>query len=174
MRIAEGEHLSHKAKGFKCIFKSEQHSSSREMQRMAVPPFGECLDPGHSDSGCPGVTACRHQHSEGIMGIPRTWQLHSNTLSLSSLVGCQISWNMMSSATLQSTHPLADSLQSVPSSLAVQSCTSSLKDRKGCNTLVRLWIDTEHHCKEKKLGVVNTASTLLKGFILFGREVYIT
>lgn len=147
---------------------------SRETQSMAVPPFGECLDPDHSDSGCPGVTARRHQCSWGNYGDTTYLALHGIALSLSSLVGCQGSWNMMSSATLQSTHPLADSLQSTPSSLAIETCTSSLKDCKGCSTLVQLWIDTEHHCKEQMLGVVNTASTLLKGFILFGREVYIT
>lgn len=56
--------------------------------------------------------------------------------------------------------------------MAIQTCTSSLKDCKRCNTLVWLWIDIECHSKEKKLGVVTTASTLSKGFLLLDRSLH--
>lgn len=109
MRISKKEHLWHKAK----LFKS---NGCRDMQRMDVPSFGEHPGTGQPVSGCPSVTACRHQCSQGYMEAPHAWQLSSISLLLSSLVGCQVGWNTISPATLQSSCPWADSLWSAPSS----------------------------------------------------------
>lgn len=73
MRIAEEEHLLRKAKGFKCIFKSEQHMAPEKCRAWLCHPLGNALTLIIQTVGVlvslPGDISV----PEGIMGTPHTW-----------------------------------------------------------------------------------------------------